>query len=122
MSDAELRGGSPRLCRLRTDRLALVSKFDYVLAHMRFMGSHKLSSFYGYRVGQSLTSLAVTYTGIVYGPPTASPACGIAWKTCMRERCDSTDSLIIVANCGHSWCLRCSRVSCYQVVPLQDVN
>jgi hypothetical protein len=27
-------GGSPRLCQLRTDRLALVSKFNYVLAHM----------------------------------------------------------------------------------------
>jgi hypothetical protein len=38
-------GGSPRLCRLRTDRLALVNKIDYVLAYMGFMGSHKLSSF-----------------------------------------------------------------------------
>jgi hypothetical protein len=44
----ELRGGSPRLCRLRTDRLAPVSKFDYVLAHTRFMGSRKLSSLVGY--------------------------------------------------------------------------
>jgi hypothetical protein len=26
-------GGSPRLNRLRIDRLASVSKFDYVLAH-----------------------------------------------------------------------------------------
>jgi hypothetical protein len=38
-------GGSPRLCRLRTDRLALVNKIDYVLAYMGFMGSYKLSSF-----------------------------------------------------------------------------
>jgi hypothetical protein len=51
MSDSELRGGSPRPCRLRTNRLTLVSKFDYVLTHMRFMGSRKLSSFDGYRVG-----------------------------------------------------------------------
>jgi hypothetical protein len=50
-------GGSPRLCRLRTDRLALVNKIDYVLAHTRFMGSYKLSSFDGHRVGQYLTSL-----------------------------------------------------------------
>jgi hypothetical protein len=28
MSDSELRGGSPRPCRLRTDRLALVDKFE----------------------------------------------------------------------------------------------
>jgi hypothetical protein len=40
-------GGSPCLCRLRTDHLALVNKIDYVLAHMGFMGFHKLSSFDG---------------------------------------------------------------------------
>jgi hypothetical protein len=40
-------GGSPHLCRLRTDLLAPVNKIDYVLAHMRFMGSRKLSSFDG---------------------------------------------------------------------------
>jgi hypothetical protein len=39
--------GSPHLCRLRTNRLAQVSKIDYVLMHMRFMGSHKLNSFNG---------------------------------------------------------------------------
>jgi hypothetical protein len=38
----ELRGGSLHLYRLRTDRLALVSKFDYVLTRMRFMGPTKL--------------------------------------------------------------------------------
>jgi hypothetical protein len=36
---------SPRLRELRTDRLAPVSKFDYVLVHTGFMGSRKLSSF-----------------------------------------------------------------------------
>jgi hypothetical protein len=48
----ELQGGSPCLCQLRTDRLALVSKFDYILAHTRFMGSHKFSRFIGRQVGQ----------------------------------------------------------------------
>jgi hypothetical protein len=48
------KGGSPSLCRLRTGRLALVNKIDYVLAHMRFIGSHKLSSFDGRRVGRYL--------------------------------------------------------------------
>jgi hypothetical protein len=38
-------GGSPRLCRLRINRLTSVNKIDYVLVHMRFMVSHKLSSF-----------------------------------------------------------------------------
>ncbi len=47
MSDSELQGGSPRLCRLRTDHLAPVNKIDYVLAHTGFMGSRKLSSFDG---------------------------------------------------------------------------
>jgi hypothetical protein len=28
MSDLELQGGSPHLCRLRTDRLALVNKIE----------------------------------------------------------------------------------------------
>jgi hypothetical protein len=51
-SCSELRGGSPQLCQLRTDRVAPVSKFDYVLAHTRFIGSHKLSSFVGCRVGR----------------------------------------------------------------------
>jgi hypothetical protein len=47
LSCLELRGGIPHLCQLRTDRLALVSKFDYILAHTGFMGSYKLSSVVG---------------------------------------------------------------------------
>jgi hypothetical protein len=47
MSDSELQGGSPCPCRLRTDCLASVSNFDYILTHTRFMGSCKLSSFDG---------------------------------------------------------------------------
>jgi hypothetical protein len=106
MLDSELWGGSPHPCRLRTDRLVRVSKFDYVLTHMRFMGSCKLSSFDGHRVGWSLTSHAVMYTGIVYGPPMDSLACGIMWKTCTRERCDLTRLFDRCHNCGHSWCCR----------------
>jgi hypothetical protein len=41
-------GGSPRLCRLRTDCVAPVSNIDYVLAHMGFMESCKLCSFDGH--------------------------------------------------------------------------
>jgi hypothetical protein len=75
--DSELRGGSHRPCRLRIDRLTSVSKFDYILTHTGFMGSRKLSSFDGHRVGRYLTSPIVMYTGIVYGPPTDNPECGI---------------------------------------------
>jgi hypothetical protein len=41
-------GGFSRLCQLRTDHLALVRKFDYVLTHKGFMRSHKFSSFDGH--------------------------------------------------------------------------
>jgi hypothetical protein len=43
-------GGSPCLSRLSIDRVAPVSKFDYVLTHTRFMGSRKLSSFMCHQV------------------------------------------------------------------------
>jgi hypothetical protein len=42
ISDSELQGGSPHLCRLMTHRLVPVNKIDYVLAHMWFMGSTNL--------------------------------------------------------------------------------
>jgi hypothetical protein len=77
--------GNPHLYQLKTDRLIPMSKFDYVLTHAEFMGSHKLSSFDDRRVRQYLTSPAVMYTEIVYGPPTDSPNCGIVWKMCARE-------------------------------------
>jgi hypothetical protein len=38
MLDLELRGGSPYLCRLRTDRLTLVNMFDYVPTHAGLWG------------------------------------------------------------------------------------
>jgi hypothetical protein len=44
---------------------------------------------------------------------------GIAWKTYTRVRWARLDSLIVIVNCGRSWCLRGSRVSCCLVIPLQ---
>jgi hypothetical protein len=44
-------GGITHLCQLRTNYLALVSKFDYILVHTRLMGPRKLSSFIGRQVG-----------------------------------------------------------------------
>jgi hypothetical protein len=121
MSNSELRGGSPRLCRLRTDRLAPRNKIDYVLAHMRFMGSLKLSSFDGHWARWALTSLAVMYTEIVYMPPMDSPGCGITWKTCNRERWDLADSLIVVMNCGHSWCMCGSLCRVVRLLPCKVI-
>jgi hypothetical protein len=44
MSDSKLRGGCPHPCWLRTDHLAPENKFDYLLMHAGYMGSHKPSS------------------------------------------------------------------------------
>jgi hypothetical protein len=41
----ELQGGSPRLSRLRTDHLALVSKFELCTSAYGINGIPKLSSF-----------------------------------------------------------------------------
>jgi hypothetical protein len=60
--------------------------------------------------------------GIVHGPPTDSPECCIAWKMCTRVRWARLDSLVILKNCCHSWCLRDSRVSCCQVITLQGLK
>ena len=43
MSDSELQGGSPRLCRLRTASVE-PQALSCVLTHTGFMGSRKLSS------------------------------------------------------------------------------
>jgi hypothetical protein len=104
-------GGSLRLCRLRTDRLAPVNKVDYVLAHTGFMESHKLSSFDGYWVGRHPTVLHGWYLNSVrdtHGLPVEI----FMWKMALGYG-------------SHSCCLCGSRVSCCQVVTLQgyiDLN
>jgi hypothetical protein len=42
-------------------------------------------------------------TGIVYEPPTDSPECGIAWKTCTRERWDLDRPYDIIAKGYRTW-------------------
>jgi hypothetical protein len=100
-----------------------VSKFEYVLAQTRHMESHKLSSFDGRRVGWSLTSPVVMYTGIVYGWRTDSLACGIMWKTYTRDRCDPAQ----LFDCCHElWPLVSpSWLTCVVLLgyfPRKDVN
>jgi hypothetical protein len=51
------------------------------------------------------------------GPPTDAHR-SITWKTCSMVRWAWLDSLIVVVNCGHSWCLHGSHVSCSQVISL----
>jgi hypothetical protein len=59
MSDSELQGGSPRLCRLRTASVCalLQQALSCVLTHTGFMGSHKLSSVDDRWVGRHPTVL-----------------------------------------------------------------
>jgi hypothetical protein len=109
-------GGSPRLSWLRTNCLAPVCKFDYVLAHKGFMGSRKLRALLVTELDDTLPCLQDVH-GIVCGPPTDARR-GIRWKTCTRVRWTLLDSLIVIVNCCHSWCFRDSRVSCCQVVSL----
>jgi hypothetical protein len=77
---------------------------------MFFMGSCKVSSFDCHWVGRHPTTPIVMYTGIVYEPLTDSPECGITWKMCTRVRWAWLDSLIVIMNCGCSWCLHEPRV------------
>jgi hypothetical protein len=39
----------------------------------------------------------------VYGPPTDSPACDIAWKTCTKERWDLDRPYGIIVKGCHLW-------------------
>jgi hypothetical protein len=41
-----------------------------------------------------------------------------AWKMCTRVRWAGLDSLIVIVNYCHSWCLRGPRMSCCQVISL----
>jgi hypothetical protein len=43
---------------------------------------------------------------IVYGPPTDSPACGITWKTCTRNRWNLDRPYGIVVKGCHKWHVR----------------
>jgi hypothetical protein len=102
MSDSELRGGSLRLCRLRTMSIGpCVTSIDYVLVHTRFMESRKLSSFDSHRVGRYFTSLAVMHTGIVYDHPRIAQCVVSREKRTLGKGGTRPDSLIVVMNYGH---------------------
>jgi hypothetical protein len=59
-------------------------------------------------------------TEIVYGPPTDSPVCGIAWNMCTRERWDPNRPYDIVAKGYHTWPVhRHTYVVLVKLIPLQ---
>jgi hypothetical protein len=57
-------------------------------------------------VGQYPTSPLEMSTGMVCRPPTGSPAYGIAWKTCTRERWNPYQPYDIVVKGCHAWLVR----------------
>jgi hypothetical protein len=111
-------GGSPYLCRLRTASVVPWGiSIDYILAHMRFMGSHKLSSFDNPRVGWYPTLLNGCTLGLCVGHPrmpveVSRGIHALGWGS------TRPNSLIVITKSGHSSCLCDSRVSCCQVISL----
>jgi hypothetical protein len=59
--------------------------------------------------------------GIVYEPSTDSPAYGIAWKMCTRERWDPDRPYNIIAKGYHTWPIHGrAYVVLVRFIPLQD--
>jgi hypothetical protein len=57
---------------------------------------------------------------IVYSSPKESPACGIVWKTCIRERWDPDRPYDVVAKGCHTWSIRGrAYVMLVRFIPLQ---
>jgi hypothetical protein len=71
-------------------------------------------------VGWYLTIPLEMSTGVVYGSPTDSPMCDIAWKACTRERWDLDRPYGIVAKGCHTWPVRVHEyVLLVRFIPLQ---
>jgi hypothetical protein len=108
-------GGSPRLCRLRTDRLAPLNKIKLCT------DTHEIYGDPANIIASTVAELDDTPLyfmddiGIVWGPPTDA-RWGIMWKTRTRVRWDWLDSLIVIVKRGHSCCLRGSHVSCCWII------
>jgi hypothetical protein len=73
-------------------------------------------------VGRYPTIALEMFSGIVYGPPTDSPVCGIAWKMCTMEMWDPDRPYDVVVKGCHMWPVR-GRVYVVFVrfIPLQDL-
>jgi hypothetical protein len=116
--NSELQGGSPHLCWLRTNRLAPVSKFElctsaygilWGLTNLLASTVAKLDDTLPYLTGDTRDS-----AWAVHGVSAEA----YTWKTCTRVRWAWLDSLIVIMNCCHSWCLHGPVVSCCQVITL----
>jgi hypothetical protein len=109
------KGGTPLLCRLRTDRLAPVNKIELCTDAYGIYGDPANVVALTVAVLDNTLLYFTDDIGIVWGPPTDTQQ-GITWKTCTRVRWARLDSLIVTMNYGHSCCLHGSCVSCCQVI------
>jgi hypothetical protein len=118
MSDSELQGGSPRLCRLRTASVMPCCNKHWVM-YWRIWDLWGPANL----VAPTVVELDDTPLyfmddiGIVFGPPMDYRR-GFHVEDGTRVRWARLDSLIVNAKGGHSWYLCGSRVSCCEVISL----
>jgi hypothetical protein len=73
-------------------------------------------------VGRYPTIPLEMFNGIVYGPSTDSPVCGIMWKTCTSEMWDSDQPYGIIVKGCHTWSIRGRvYVTLVRSMPLQGL-
>jgi hypothetical protein len=109
---SELQDGSPHLCQLRTDRLALVSMFVLCTGTYRILWdpTNLLASMIA-ELDDTLPYLTDDTWDSAWATHGVSTEAYV-WKMCTRVRWAWLDSLIVIVNYCHSWCLRGPRVSC----------
>jgi hypothetical protein len=101
--NSELQCGSPRLCQLRIDRLAPMSKFELCTGVYRILWG--LTNWVALCAAESEAILPYL-TGVKWNSACATHGVFIeayVWNTCTR------------VNCCHPWCPFDPRVSCCQV-------
>jgi hypothetical protein len=112
------KGGSPRLCRLRTTSVGPCCNKHWVV-YWRIQDLWGPVNLVALTVAE-LDDTVLYFTddiGIVFGPRTTHR--GFCVEDDTRVWWTRLNYLIVIMKCGHSCCLRGSRVSCCQVDTLQ---
>jgi hypothetical protein len=114
----ELRGGSPHLCWLRTNRLAPVSKFELCTGtYGIFWGPESILASSVAELNDTLPYLMDDRRDNAWATHGVSAEANM-WKSYSRVRWARLDSLIVIVKYCHSWCPPGSHVSCCQVISL----
>jgi hypothetical protein len=120
---SELQGGSPRLCQLRPVSVGSEwTSFELCSGvYGIFWGPTNLLASTVIELDDTLPYLMGDTRDSAWATHGVS-AEAYVWKTCTRVRWARFDSLIVVVNCCHSWCLRGPRVSCCRVISLAKLT